>query len=520
MKRQHVAVALWLSTYALSCQALSPAQIDSARFAGTLKEVVIFGSSSFGTVMKAYMQNVVCNNSGDYDEFWNDENGATFRAYSCTMPVANGYPVGTKLLVIKRDMGDSIYGVHQVALNTPGMTMVVNSTACPEYNHEATPAAICLSREARIPTAGISDVDPYMFPRTYTVAGVAQQRVNYPDPATNDDVGNAWNPLTMQQLNELDVASVGQTIFGVVVTKPLRDALQLAQGLPAGSEAEGDTPSLSSAFVTGVLSGFVRGGPQANYASWKSVTGASGDDAKKVVICRGTRGSGIQAVANAHFLKAAAASAHVPNDPVDSALHDTAQGMLTPLASGQPAGVDGSPVPGVTVNEGSAATSIEYCLRTHTYDYAIAVLPRTRVALLHGDYRFVRLDGALPRRSAARVGAYPMVYTSTMQWRKILNAPDAQTKSFLIGIRVNAVTSNKLALYGNTEAKDGLLASPHKWQVQTDTCGATTDLEDALYGSCVERVDLGDTIYNPGVHIDNVHSAYWTSNAAPLHLVK
>ncbi|MEK8032692.1 hypothetical protein AACH06_17875 [Ideonella sp. DXS29W] len=517
MKAINLTVALTLSTCALPSQALSLTEIDKARAAGTLKEVVIFGSSSLSTLIGSYMKSVVCGGAADYDEFWDDVSGKNFRAYSCTMAIASGYPKGSKLLVIKRDKDDSIYGVHQVALNMPGKTMVVNALACSEYKHQETPAATCDTTESRIPTAGMSDVAPAMFPRTYTVAGVAQQALNYPDPTTSDDTGNPWTPLTKSQLNQLDTASVGQTIYGVVVTTTLRNNLQMAQGLPAGSDDAAHSPSLSTAFVSGVLSGFVRGGSQPNYASWKSVTGRQGDETKGVVICRGAGGNGIQAVSNAHFLRMTASI----DDEVTSVLHDTAQGLLTPLASGQKVGADGVPVPGVVVNEGDSAAAIESCLRLHAAEYAIAVLPRTRNPNLHGyAHRFVRLDGVLAERTWARTGAYPFVYTSSMQWRKTINAPDAQTKAFLIGVRANAASSNKLVYYVNSEAPTGLMASPHRWQERTDTCANTTDLEDAIYGSCVERVDEGDATYNPGSHVYDVHTVFRSSSGAPLHLVR
>lgn len=507
MKIRLIATAALMAA-AGSSHALSLSAIDAARSAGTLKEVVIFGASAQTPMLAAYLKNVVCAGAADYDEFWNDAAGKSFRAYSCTMAIASGYPKGSKLLVIKRDKDGSIYGVNQVANNTAGQSMVVSAADCSAYNHAATPAATCATTAPKIPVAGISDVEPALFSLKVKVGAAANQYLNQPDPATADDVGNLWTVPPAAALNGLDVASAGQTIFGVAVTKTLRNALQNAQGLTVNSDADADTPSLPRAFIAGTLAGFVRGGPVANFANWSAVTGVAADNSKNVVVCRRTRGSGTQAVSNAFFLEM-------------GKLVDTATGMLAPKASGAAPNTDGTPVSGLVVNEGSGTGDVETCLATtHVNDYALGVVSREKDPLINGkSYRFVKIDGAAPKQALARVGAYPFVYTSSMQWRKTTNAPDAATKSFLIGIRANAVTSNKISLYAGSEAKGGLLASPHKWQVATDTCGTATDADDAIFGSCVERVDLGDTTYNPGSHIYGVANIKTTSNAA-LHIVK
>ncbi|MEK8032691.1 hypothetical protein AACH06_17870 [Ideonella sp. DXS29W] len=507
MKIRLIATAALMAA-AGSSHALSLAAIDSARSAGTLKEVVIFGASAQTPMLAAYLKNVVCAGAADYDEFWNDASGKNFRAYSCTMSIASGYPKGSKLLVIKRDKDGSIYGVNQVANNTAGQSMVVSSAACSAYNHAVTPAATCGTTAPQTPIAGISDVEPALFSKAFKIGNAANQYLNQPDPASTDDAGNAWAVPTTAALNGLDIASAGQTIFGVAVSKTLRNALQSAQGLTVNSDADADMPSLSRAFIAGALSGFVRGGPVATYANWSAVTGVAADAAKNVVVCRRTRGSGTQAVSNAFFLEM-------------GPMADTAVGMLSPVASGAAANTDGTPVPGLVVNEGSGTGDVETCLgTTHTNDFALGVVSREKDPLVNGkSYRFVKIDGSAPKQALARTGAYPFVYTSSMQWRKTTNAPDAQTKSFLIGIRANAVTSNKISLYASSEAKGGLLASPHKWQVATDTCGTATDADDAIYGSCVERIDVGNTTHNPGSHVYGVAN-FKTTSSAPLHIVK
>jgi hypothetical protein len=487
-----------------SSHAISLVNIDAYRTAGTLKEVVLFGASAQTPMVAAYMKNVVCAGATDYDEFWNDASGKNFRAYSCTLAAAHGFGKGAHVLVVKRDKDGSIYGVNHVAEGTMGQSMVVSDAACSTYNHANTPAATCGTTTPTKPTAGLSDVEPAQFGKLVKINGVASISLN--QPSGNDDAGNAWITPTTTQLNALDIASMGQTIFGVAVSRSLRDALQAAQNLNVGSDTESDAPTLGKAFVAGALSGFVRGN-QAGYANWSSVTGNAADASKQVYVCRRVAGSGTQVSSNLYFLEA-------------GVLADTSLGMLAPVASGAATNVDGTPFPGLTVNEGSGTGDVETCLTTsHGNDFALGVVSREKDPLINGKaYRFVKIDGSYPKQSLARIGRYGFVYTSSMQWPKTGLATDV--KNFLVGMRRDAVTSNSISLYVGTEAKGGLMASPHKWQVATDACAAATDADDLVYGSCVERIDLGDLGYNPNTHLYGNATGYKTTSNAALHLVR
>jgi len=494
MKFRLIALAA-LAAAAGSSHATSLANIDAARNAGTLKEVVIFGASAQTPMVAAYMKNTVCAGAADYNEFWNDASGKSFRAYSCTTANAlNGFATGTPVLVVKRDKDGSIYGVNQVAAGTPGLSMVVTAADCSAFTNGATPAATCGTAVATVPHAGLSDVEPAQFAVKPKINGVATT-INQPVGA--DDVGTAWAVPTNAQLSSLNIASMGQTIFGVAVSPALRNALQAAQGLTVGDNSDAQMPSLPRGFIAGALSGFVRGNV-AGFPNWKSVTGVAGDDIKSVKICRRTNGSGTQAASNLFFLEA-------------GTLLDTSKGMLGPITAAN------APV-GTTVVENAGTGDVETCLTNNLVsDYALGVISREKDPLVNGKtYRYVKIDGAAPSQALARVGSYGMVYTSSMQWPKTVNAGFV---SFLTKMRDNAVTSNKIGTYVSAEAKGGLLASPHKWEVAADTCASATDPQDAIYGSCVERIDVGDATYNPAVRLYG-KAAYKTTSTAPLHTVK
>jgi hypothetical protein len=175
--------------------ALTPAQIDADRAASTLKEVVIHGSSALAPVIGAYMASI-CNN--DMDTYFNSGGsgvGKDYRAYACTLrvtiPGSAGWHGGTPILLIKRDLGDSIYGVNPIALQHPENTMVVDSSAgnCVATGQQASATSAsynCANVALRQAVAGISDVEPAVLTAHMTV-GTVQAAINLPDG--NDDNG-------------------------------------------------------------------------------------------------------------------------------------------------------------------------------------------------------------------------------------------------------------------------------------------------------------------------------------------
>src|ERR1700760_4606715 len=102
-----------------AAHALTPAQIDADRANGTLKEVVLHGASELATLTGAYAFSI-CN--ADIDAYWNSGGSGTgkdYRAYACTLkatvPGSGGWKAGTPVLITKRDLGGSVYGVNPIA---------------------------------------------------------------------------------------------------------------------------------------------------------------------------------------------------------------------------------------------------------------------------------------------------------------------------------------------------------------------------------------------------------------------
>ena len=259
-----------------SAHALSPTQIEAARADGSLKEVRIYGATAQTPGIAAYMADIC----GTVDTY---AIGTDHLAYSCVTTKAAktgsaGYDVGTKLLVVKREAGGSVYGVTPVAGKLLEKSLFVSSANCPSYVAGGTTACSTAAAVLQIPHAGISDVEPTMFVKAFKVNNVKGLYLNL--PAGNDDNGLPWAPPA--KVTSMDVAAMGQTAFGLAVSPSLYAKLQSVQGTTG-------VPSVGRAQIAAVLSGYVRAAT--GYTGWSALTGDVADDAKSVVVCRRTNGS-------------------------------------------------------------------------------------------------------------------------------------------------------------------------------------------------------------------------------------
>ena len=447
--------------------ATSPAAIDAARTAGTLKEIYVSGASAQRLFIAAYIKSI-CN--ADFDVFYNGTgaapSGSNHRAYSCTLKAKVGnYVAGTPLLFVKRDSGGSFNGVNPIAQNIAQESMnVLNNGTCTRTVNPSPatdiqiPSYGCSTTSLRASTAGVSDVEPALF----------QKAVNLP-------VGQVR--LTSAELSALDVRTINQTVFGVAVNKKAYRALQESQGLipPGGvlNEADSARPSLPRSFYAAAVSGFASGS-DATRPGWDAVIGTTVDanaGNKTVNVCRRVTGSGTQTAANAHFLSAGCT---------------TGSSALEPLAAGGVIGEFGT----VAVNEGSGTGNVETCLATvetsGTAAYGLGVISRENNPRANGGdkgYRFVSLDNVAPLRDIAKLGKYDFVYQATMQWNKNTTGANADLKAFMTAVRTNAGKAVNLAL-ADIDTQEGVLMAPSAYSVQYN---ALTTPADIKFASRVQR---------------------------------
>lgn len=484
MKVRLVAAAAFLA--AGGAQALTPAQIDAARAAGTLKEVYLAGASAQRLFIAGWFQQQ-CKNTGatnTFDVFFNGTgavpNGSSYRAYSCELKKKVGnWLAGTKVLIVKRDAGGSFEGVNPIALAAAQTNMLVDGSCTATGNPSPAtdillPGYACNGTVNRVSDAGLSDVEPALF----------QKPVNLPDGQT---------ALTTAQLNALDVKSVNQTIFGVAVNKKLYRALQEAQGFinPGDpiDEAVSARPSLSASFVASVLSGQASGS-SASKNGWNIVIPATVDPNavdKQINVCRRVIGSGTQASSNIFFLnlpsQGAVDAGYIPFGQTFNATKKASIGANVGV-------IQQNGTRAVVLGSGSG--NVETCLGTTVETaagtaYGLGVLSRENTPLPTGTttdkgYRFVKLNGLQPQRDNVKLGnGYDFVFNATMQYNKN-TLVDPDTLAFVKALRSNAGTAASLNVV-DVDTQQGIMAGPSTY------AGAYEDLVDPVTLKFASRVD-------------------------------
>jgi hypothetical protein len=497
MKFRLIALAALAATGA--AHAISPADMVAA---GTnLKVHYIAGASAQTPMLGAYLYSQ-CDTT-TFDHFFK---GSDHHAYSCVLKNKVGnWNIGTKILVTKRDKGGSVFGVNPIAQQTAQETLDVLTPGACTLVSGSTPTGTnanytCTATTNQVAHAGLSDVEPAIFQLAVKVNGVANY-LNL-DPAANGV------PLTSTELGTLNVAAVNETIFGVAVSKNLRNALQSAQGLTVGDDTAANQPSIPRAFYAAAVSGFLKGNT-AGYTGWSAVTGVAADDSKAINICRRVNGSGTQAAGNLFFLDA-------------GNLLDSTKGAIVPVSGNTTLATLNATSTlwnsnALNVIENSGTGDVETCLGNAftAGAYAAGVIslekdPGTK------NYRFVKIDGAAPTQANARVGGYGFLYTASMQYNT-KQVMDSGVLAFIKAVRTAVATPNVIAGLA-TPARNGVLASPSQWNVTTATCATATG-NDALYGSCVERLDAA-SLYTYNKRVLGITTAMKTNSGQQLHLVR
>ncbi len=514
MKIRLVAAACALAAMG-SAHALTPAQIDAARTAGTLKEIFISGASALRISFGAYVQEIC--SPATFDVFYDDAgtvgngvaetaDGLNHRAYSCNLAVNTGnFAAGTPILVYKRDQGGSGQGVTPILapaaiarLNVASANCVANAANASPAEDVQSPTYLCAGTSNVIPDGGISDVEPALL----------QANVNLQTGQTAAAI-----PATV------NAGSLVQGIFGVAVNLKAYRALQEAQGIipPGGAlldvPADQSTwteatlatiPSLPLNWVRGAHVGTVTGGATA-LRGWDAVIPTSVDSrvvGKTINVCRRVEGSGTQATSNAFLALNPCQTGY------NAALSPS--GFNQPAATPAIAGVSGTlgvRVSAVAVSENTSAGNVENCIggletavnpndATDNIAYGLGWLgretnPRANVngVVIEKGFRFVKLDGMAPVRSEAKAGRYPAVYEATMQWNTaspaLTGADSADRIAFLNALRNSVGRSSALAAL-DVDTQQGVMAPPTTY---TGPYASLTNPAEVAFGSRVSRAN-------------------------------
>jgi len=453
------------SLIALAClasfgaaHALTPAEVVTARGDGSLKEVRLAGASALRLLIGAYIQSDLAQ-PATFDVFYDSAAGSSYRAYSFKTKVAIGtWPVGTPVVIYKRDLGGSTQGVAPL-LNGGDATqthMLIDASCTTGSGPSPAtdvqkPGFICAGTTTGLAHGGFSDVEPPLL----------QASIN---GGSNLDTSG------------LDAAGFVQNIFAVAANKKLYLALQKAQGLVAGSATDIDEsaaaqPSIPKTFIAGALTGQLLGSSSSK-KGWNLLIPATVDsniNNKRINVCRRTPGSGTQAASNLYFA----------NNPCGGTAN-----QYTPVAGST--SVAPAVLGSLTVQQGSSTGVVETCLSTAESladatggAYAIGVLGRENnpQALVNGvpsekGYRYVKLSGATPSRASLIAGDYDFAVEASMQWAKAgaANAPAADMLALLTKMRSELGKASILQGL-DPDLQNGLAALP------STVTGAWSDLD-------------------------------------------
>ena len=386
--------------------------------------------------------------------------------YFCTGAANAGTGLtGQKIAVVKESNGGSANGITFVArataLNfipftaaglsgceTASTTSVAATGSFAAYtSHACLPANT--TQATAVPNAGISDIDPASFVGLGGVTAADAAKLT-----STSTVGVTFNPI---------------------VSVPLRNALQTAQGLTSGSETLAHVPSLSLAQLRGIFSGSIT--TQSELYSYKSSTNTQeqvSSSTAPIYVCRRGNTSGTMTSFKILFLgqgcskNAGSIGSFVTPDIVYTA--NDATGEINPETSGVAWSAtsvlfqeDGTQMTGYTsvrVFAGSGSGDVRSCMNYHSTNsnWAVGVAStENKPANNANTYRYVRVDGAEPTLASVIQGRYPYFTENTLN-----RSSDSAASNFMSG-----TSGTALALYNGLAGKLGtpaaLLAVNSSW---------------------------------------------------------
>jgi hypothetical protein len=278
---------------------------------------------------------------------------------SAGVKAESGLPLATKVLVMKNNKDGSLETFDR-ALSRKAQTKLLKVAGLDD-----TCGTACTT-ELVDADGGFSDVDEKVWQSRIDVnTGLPQ-----------------FDPALVSGGYTVKAGFAGQG-FGIVVTKALYDAMQVAQGLNDADDAPGvNQPNITSQQYASILA--VSGG---YHLDWSPIVGAAGSG-MAVNLCRRTNASGTQASMDAFFLGNPCTLNNAPTF-----------GFLEPAYAGDSA-------PGeFEVIENPGTGDVKTCLSSRNAvadanQFAIGVM-----SLENADaaaYKYVKLDGVAPNEEATR----------------------------------------------------------------------------------------------------------------------
>ncbi|MFN0317293.1 MAG: hypothetical protein ACKVQA_19905 [Burkholderiales bacterium] len=430
MRTKKICLALasaFAATAAGNASALTLNNFD----AGTVN-VFTAGATAFDGSLRDYLRYICV---GGVDEFRANVNQSATGGFT---PAGNIYSVNTilqsayfctlrsdsrivdttlhgKKLLLRKSSGDSGEGVV-----VGGGSLVINFLANPVTDASADGASnyTCTAGTSSAAAGSLGTIQQWSctaFPTTSTgttPAGFSDVEFSL----MNQVLVPALSPTQLAQSSSTTTPIAAQ-IFGVVVTKKLRDALQVVQGLTSGDDNETQMPSLRKSVVAALYTG--------NFFSWDSLTNSANTPIGSV--------AGVTAPAERLV--------HVARRPDSSGSQMSMRVMslnnvCTPTQgfAGQTVAACGTSLdildetPAVSINQGtgnllSCLTTLDAASKWGIGLASTSNRPKSGVGGTDANWRYIKVDGAAPTLLNATLGRYEFVTEGVLGWNGSVNNP-------------------------------------------------------------------------------------------------
>lgn len=359
----------WMSTLfgLLAGHAFALSTTDALN-ANTVK-LYLSGSPSVSGVIQGVMaSNCVANTLTIYADA--STGGMRHHVYTCTVnttgKLATSYSLGGKnIAIFKEEFGGSDSGVFPVATRSAIPFLDLNTCGS---------GVLCSGETSAVPLLGYSDLEPKVF----------NWASNIPTGVT---------PLNYTQSSSLTVQPVLQQPLAVAVNNLLYTTLQQMQGTSG-------VPFLTHTQINSLVN---YGSLSTTYTTWGYVTSTADPlSGSQINVCKGTRGSGIQAMANIAFSGACTISPDIPFSHNDSDAPDISNTTTYALYVSE---LDSAQAVGGCLNQVEAAGG-----------YGIGYVSLLNPPAASDNWKIIGVDGNPPSITTTGNGQYGDVYESTFQY--------------------------------------------------------------------------------------------------------
>jgi hypothetical protein len=368
-----------------SAWALTTAQVNALR---TANIIYVSGSTATDAAIQAWakLDPAVDANApfaaGTYDLY----KTATGYVLTGTARAIFGAASGQNIAIVKQTQGGSAIGIHNVAAG-------IAPNGFSNLTNLATFTATC---GAGVPTAASN---PFMAFTTVTCTlAETTTTVNpiVPNAGISDEDPTTWigtGGVTSTDAGALTAKAGVQVPFGVIVSVPLRNALQTAEGLTSGDEHIGNVPYLTSSQVRAILSGQMLSLADMYESNAAGVLTQVDPSGSLVHICRRGDTSGSQFAANINFFGQGCSkgggvgSIATPDNLASQANGEAWTGSAAQLAD--------------FVFAGSGTGDVRNCVAGglgagDTFNARVGFVSMDQVATTTTGWRFVGIDGVAP----------------------------------------------------------------------------------------------------------------------------